>query len=100
LADILVKKFGNHLPLYRQSEIMTREGIYISRQILCKWILRAGLALKPLYDKLLDAVLKSNHIFYDETPLSMLEPGKGKVHEAYMWVLVGGKSANPFLQSL
>lgn len=95
LADILVKKFGDHLPLYRQSEIMAREGNYISRQILSKWVLRAGLALKPLYNKLLASVLQSNHIFYDETPLSMLDPGKGKVHEAYMWVLVGGKSANP-----
>ena|ERR1700733_11159920 len=39
--------------------------------------------------------LMSENIFYDETPLDMLDPGKGKTHQAYMWVLVGGKSSNP-----
>ena len=95
LASILVKKFGDHLPLYRQSEIMSREGIYISRQILCQWVLRTGLALKPLYNEMRAQVLKSGNIFYDETPVDMLMPGKGKTHQAYMWVLAGGQSANP-----
>jgi len=95
LADILVKKFGDHLPLYRQSEIMAREGIHISRQILSKWVLRTALALKPLYEAMKLKVLQSNHIFYDETPLDMLKPGKGKTHKAYMWVLVGGNTENP-----
>ena len=95
LADLLVKKFGDHLPLYRQSEIMSREGIYISRQTLCQWVLRAGDALKPLYNEMVKQILKSGNIFYDETPVAMLKPGKGKTHQAYMWVLAGGKSANP-----
>ena len=95
LADILVKKFADHLPLYRQSEIMKREGIHISRQTLCQWVLRAGTALKPLYNEMIDQVLKSENVFYDETPIEMLAPGKGKTHQAYMWVLVGGKSSNP-----
>lgn len=95
LADILIKKFGDHLPLYRQSEIMSRERIYISRQILCQWVLRAGLALKPLYNEMIAKVLKSGNIFYDETPIGMLAPGKGKTHQAYMWVLVGGQATDP-----
>jgi len=95
LADILVKKFGDHLPLYRQSEIMSRERIYISRQILCQWVLRTGLALKPLYNEMIAQILKSNNIFYDETPIDMLMPGKGKTHQAYMWVLAGGQSSDP-----
>ncbi len=95
LADIIVRKFCDHLPLYRQSEIMSREGIKISRQILCQWVLRAGMALKPLYKVMLEQVLKSNNVFYDETPIDMLDPGKGKTHQAYMWVLVGGKAADP-----
>ena len=95
LADILVKKFGDHLPLYRQSEIMAREGVYISRQILCQWVLRAGAALKPLYNEMTLQILKSGNVFYDETPIKMLEPGKGKTRQAYMWVLVGGQSSNP-----
>lgn len=95
LADILIKKFGDHLPLYRQAEIMAREGIHISRQILCQWVARAGHALKPLYNEMLAHILQSNNIFYDETPVDMLDPGKGKTHQAYMWVLVGGISADP-----
>ena len=95
LADILVKKYGDHVPLYRQAEILSREGINISRQIMCKWVLRAGMALKPLYEELHKQVLKSDNLFFDETPIDMLDPGKGKTHQAYMWVLVGGKSSDP-----
>jgi transposase len=95
LAEILVRKFGDHLPLYRQSEMMAREGIHISRQILCQWVLRTGMALKPLYDEIRRRILQSDNIFYDETPINMLAPGKGKVHKAYMWILAGGKSADP-----
>lgn len=95
LAEVLVKKFCDHLPLYRQSEIMARDRVFISRQILSQWTLRAGLALKPLYNELIKEVLKSDNIFYDETPVDMLAPGKGKVHQAYMWVIVGGRSSNP-----
>jgi len=95
LADILVKKYGDHLPLYRQSEILAREKINISRQTLCQWVMRASLALKPLYDRMIARILESENIFYDETPVKMLVPGKGKTHQAYMWLLVGGKAANP-----
>lgn len=95
LADILVKKFADHLPLYRQSDCLRREGIKISRQMLCKWVNRVGIALKPLYNAMLAEVLKSGNVFMDETPVDMLKPGTGKTHQAYMWVLVGGQQANP-----
>jgi len=95
LAEILVKKFADHLPLYRQSEILSREGIGLSRQLLSKWVIRCGIALKPLYNEMSRQVLSSNNVFADEVPVDMLKPGKGKVQQAYMWVLVGGKEANP-----
>ena len=95
LADILVKKFADHLPLYRQSEILGRQGIKISRQILSQWTLKCGLALKPLYEILVQKVLNSKNLFIDEVPIDMLDPGKGKVHQAYMWVIVGGENENP-----
>lgn len=95
LADILVKKFADHLPLYRQSEILGRQGIHISRQVLSQWTLKCGLALKPLYEILRKEVLNSGNLFIDEVPIDMLDPGKGKVHQAYMWVIVGGKNKNP-----
>jgi transposase len=95
LADILVKKFADHLPLYRQSEILYREGILISRQILCQWVIRAGLALKPLAEAMTFKILESGNVFTDETPIKMLAPGKGKTQTAYMWVLSGGHAKNP-----
>jgi transposase len=95
LADVLVKKFADHLPLYRQSEILERQGIQISRQILSKWTVKCGLALKPLYEKLKERIINSKNKFIDEVPVDMLSPGKGKVHQAYMWVIVGGQSSNP-----
>lgn len=95
LADILVKKYADHLPLYRQSEMLARQEIYISRQILCQWTIRASLALKPLHDLMAQTILKSGNVFIDETPVNMLAPGKGKVQQAYMRVLVGGQSKDP-----
>jgi len=95
LADILVKKFCDHLPLYRQTEIFSRDGIQISRQILSKWVIRCGMALKPLVDMMTTTILKSGNIFIDEIPINMLSPGKGKTQQGYMWVLVGGKASDP-----
>lgn len=95
LADILVKKFADHLPLYRQSEILSRENIHISRQILSQWVVKCGLALRPIYEKMTELILNSQNVFIDEVPVGMLKPGNGKVHQAYMWVMVGGKESDP-----
>jgi len=95
LADILVKKFGDHLPLYRICEIFSRDGIGISRQLLSQWVLKVGTTLKPLYDEMLRRILASKNVFVDESPVDLLIPRKGKVHKGYMWVLVGGKAKDP-----
>lgn len=95
LADIMVKKYADHLPLYRQSEIRAREGIKISRQILSSWIIKAGLALKPLYVLMKNKIFESGNVFVDETPIKLLDPGRGKTKESYVWVLVGGKVKDP-----
>lgn len=95
LADIMVKKHADHLPLYRQSEILAREGVTIRRQVLCNWVLRAGKALKPLHMLMKSKILESGNVFADETPIKMLDPGKGKTKEAYAWALVGGKAQDP-----
>lgn len=95
LADILTKKFADHLPLYRQQEILAREGIKVSRQTMSLWVTRAGLALEPIYDEILRRILESGNVFIDETPIDMLDPGKGKTHQAYMWVICGGKQNDP-----
>lgn len=96
LADILVKKFCDHLPLYRQSEIMAREGILISRQTLSQWVLRSASALRPLKDLMVKYILQSGNVFIDETPISLQDPGRGKTQQAYMWVLAGGTTPSPY----
>ena len=63
LADILVKKYADHLPLYRQAEILARQGIHISRQVLSQWVLRSTAALKPLYTEMLSQILRSENVF-------------------------------------
>jgi len=95
LSYILVHKFANHLPLYRISEMLSREGIGISRQLLCKWVTRCGHALKPLYLEMKKHILESENVFVDESPVPMLSPGKGKTQQTFMWVLVGGRDGNP-----
>ena len=95
LADILVKKFGDHLPLYRISEIFGRQNIFISKQTLSEWVLRCGEAFLPLYNEIYKQIIASGNVFIDETPIEMLSPGKGKTHQAFMWVLCGGKESNP-----
>lgn len=93
LAEIATKKFGDHLPLYRISEIMAREGVGISRKLLSQWMVRCGMALKPLYNEMLKQILASKNIYIDETPVKLQE--KGKCKTAYIWVVVGGKESNP-----
>ena len=98
LADVLVKKFCDHLPLYRQAEIRTRDEVYVSRQTLSSYVLRIATTLKPLYLCLVEAVKASGNVFVDETPVDVLAPGKGKTDQGYMMVLLGGQSLDPALR--
>ena len=93
LAEVITKKFVDHLPLYRIAEIFQREGIKISRKLLSQWVVRTAMALKPLYDEMLNKVLSSKNIFIDETPVKLWQAIKCK--QAYMWVVVGGCEASP-----
>jgi transposase len=93
LAEIVTKKFGDHLPLYRISEIMEREGIFISRKLLSQWVIKCGMALKPLYNLMLESILASGNIYIDESPVKLQEVGK--CQQGYFWVTVGGNESNP-----
>jgi len=93
LAHLLTQKYANHLPLYRISEILARQGIRISRQLLSQWVLRVGEGLRPLYNEMRKRILESGNVFIDETPLSLQMPKK--VKKCFMWVLVGGKGQDP-----
>lgn len=93
LAEIITKKFADHLPLYRIAEIFNREEIRISRKLLSQWVVNSAMALKPLYEEMKKRVLLSKNIFIDETPVKLWETEKCK--QAYMWVVVGGYEASP-----
>lgn len=92
LAHLLTQKFADHLPLYRISQILQREEISISRKLLSSWVVRLGVALKPLRDLMLEKILASNNLFIDESPVTFLEDVSQK---GYMWALAGGEGPNP-----
>ena len=93
LADILVRKYADHLPLYRISEILGRENIEISRKLLSQWVMHCGASLVPLYNEMVSKVLLSGNIYVDESPINV-QVAKG-VQKGYMWVIVGGNEADP-----
>jgi transposase len=93
LAQIMTEKFADHLPLYRIAEIMQRQGVKISRKLLSQWVIRCGMALKPLYEVMTRQILESNNVFIDESPVKL--QAKNQCTTAYMWVIVGGNSSNP-----
>jgi transposase len=85
LAQVLVAKFLDHLPLYRQEYIFARAGMAISRSTLATWVGECGVQLQPLVDALAAELLKHGVLHADETPVAMLKPGLKKTHRAYIW---------------
>ena len=85
LASVLVSKYADHLPLYRQEQIYGRAGLAIARSTLGAWVGTCGVQLQPLVDALRQEILQQNVLHADETPVQMLSPGKGKTHRAYLW---------------
>ena len=85
LAQVVVAKYADHLPLYRQSGIFERAGLAIPDSTLAEWVGRCGVALQPLVDALKEELMTHPVLHADETPLPMLKPGNGKTHKAYLW---------------
>ncbi|SDT99253.1 Transposase [Pseudomonas yamanorum] len=85
LAHVMVAKFADHLPLYRQEKIFGRAGLAIARSTLAQWVGQTGVQLQPLVDALRVMVLAQGVIHADETPVQMLAPGQKKTHRAYVW---------------
>jgi transposase len=85
LAHVLVAKFGDHLPLYRQAQIFARHGIALDRSTLCDWVGRACWWLEPLWHLLRRHVLSATRIFADDTPLPVLDPGRGRTKTGRLW---------------
>ena len=85
LAQVLVAKYGDHLPLYRQEIIFARAGVEIARSTLADWVGRCGVALRPLVDRLRELLHAQPVLHADETPVAMLAPDKKQTHKAYVW---------------
>jgi len=85
LTHVLVSKYADHQPLYRQNQIFQRAGIDIPRSTLAEWVGRCGVELAPLIDALKAAVISQSVLHADETPVKMLVPGEKKAKKAYVW---------------
>ena len=94
LAQVLVAKYSDHLPLYRQETIFGRSGYAIPRSTLSAWVGACGVQLQPLVDALKDSMLGHAVLHADETPVAMLKPGNKKAHRAYLWAYAPGAFEN------
>jgi transposase len=88
LAHVLVSKYSDHLPLYRQSQIYAREGIDLDRSTLAGWVGAASELLTPLVDEVRRHVLQAAKIHADDTPVPVLAPGTGKTKTGRLWTYV------------
>jgi transposase len=85
LAQVLIAKYIDHLPLYRQEAIFARAGLALPRSTLAQWVGACGVALQPLIDAMKALLLTRAVLHADETPVPMLKPGLGHTHRAYLW---------------
>src|SRR4051794_10992598 len=87
VAQVLVAKYADHCPLYRQAQILARQGIVIDRSTLAFWVGYAAAEIKPLWRLMRQELLRSTKLFVDETTAPVLDPGRGRTKTGYFWVL-------------
>ena len=87
VASIIVAKYADHLPLYRQAQIYARQGVDIDRSTLAAWVGKAAYELTPVYNCLLANLKRCSKLFMDETTVPVLDPGRGNVKKGYFWSL-------------
>lgn len=88
LARILVAKYADHQPLYRQSAIYARQGVELDRSSMARWVGACGALVAPLVDALCRYVLAGGKVHADDTPVSVLAPGNGHTKTARLWAHV------------
>ena len=86
LAHVLVSKYADHLPLYRQSRIFARLGVELERSTLAGWVGGASWWLDALHERLGRNIFASGHLFADDTPIPVLDPGRGRTKTGRLWV--------------
>ncbi|MBO0757918.1 MAG: IS66 family transposase, partial [Bradyrhizobiaceae bacterium] len=85
VAHVLVAKYADHTPLYRQAQIYARQGITLDRSTLTDWVGRAAFALRPVHARLLEHLKQSTKLFADETTAPVLDPGRGRTKKGQLW---------------
>lgn len=85
VAQVLVSKYADHLPLYRQAQIYARQGVNLDRSTLADWVGRAAFTLRPVYERLFTVLKGSGKLFADETTAPVLDPGRGRTKTGQLW---------------
>ena len=86
LAQVLVSKYCDHLPLYRQEQIfLRRHQVHLPRQTLARWVALAADWLQPIYESIRTGVMAGGYVQVDETPVNYLAPGHGRTRQGYLW---------------
>lgn len=88
IGQILVAKFGDHLPLYRQEDFFTRHGLHIPRSTLCDWVQAAAELLRPLHQRQKELMLQSPVLWTDDTPVTVLSGGKEGSRQGRFWAYI------------
>ena len=87
IAHVLVSKYADHCPLYRQAQIYARSGVELHRSTLAGWVGKAAFHLKPVVDRLALHLKGSGKLFMDETRAPVLDPGRGRTKTGWLWAL-------------
>jgi transposase len=85
VAQVLVSKYADHLPLYRQAQIYARQGVRLDRSTLADWVGRAAFHLRPVHERLVAKLKASPKLFADETTAPVLDPGRGRTKTGQLW---------------
>lgn len=86
VAHVIMSKYADHLPLYRQAEIYARDGVELDRATLADWVGKAAWLLRPLAERIGEHVMAGSVIHADDTPVPVLAPGNGKTKTGRLWV--------------
>jgi len=87
VAQVLVARYADHLPLYRQAQMMARQGLAIGREVLADWIGTAAREIVPVVRRMREILLASPRLFADETTMPLLDPGRGQVKKGFAWAI-------------
>ncbi|MCB8878542.1 IS66 family transposase [Acidisoma silvae] len=87
VAQILVAKHADHVPIYTQVQAMARQGIRINRNVVTGWAGRGAGELMPIWRRMREILLSGSHLFVDETEVRVLDPGRGRTKISYFWAI-------------